>query len=243
MRGVVDYSIITAASAHRPHPAPGTLAGKLTVTAGHPASYWLLAQVATQFSHACVENAAALNDHALAVTVSGTVKQRGNHYRKDDRPEVTSPSSWILGGNAAAKSRRSRHEIAEPGRPGRQDAAAAEASLDERGSEPPPPSTRRPSWPGLHLLETTWTTGPPPRAAEGLAGSDRRAQGRQREPATAAGHSATKPKEHGTQLVGACEKPRSAITDGMPARKETLAGHAAGSRQSRHRPRRRPRLP
>jgi uncharacterized protein YPO0396 len=103
MRGAVDYSVVTAASAHQPRAGTGTLAGKLTVTAGHPASQWLLAQVASQFSHACVEDAAALSGHALAVTVSGTVKQRGNHYRKDDRPELISPSSWILGGSAAAK--------------------------------------------------------------------------------------------------------------------------------------------
>ena len=49
-----------------------------------------------------------LEGHPLAVTVSGTVKQRGNHYRKDDRPELTSPSSWILGGSAAAKPALSR---------------------------------------------------------------------------------------------------------------------------------------
>ena len=131
MRGVVDYSIVTAASAHQPRSVPGTLAAKLTVTAGHAVSQWLLAQVTTQFSHACVEDVAALPGHTLAVTVSGTVKQRGNHYRKDDRSEFTSPSSWILGGSAAAKiealeAETVRLEAAASA------AAAAEAGLDEK---------------------------------------------------------------------------------------------------------------
>ena len=111
MRGIVDYSIVTGVSAHQPRPAPGSLAAKLTVAPGHAAGQWLLAQVATQFSHACVENAAGLEGHALAVTVSGTVRQRGNHYRKDDRPELTSPSSWMLGGSAAAKTGALEAEI------------------------------------------------------------------------------------------------------------------------------------
>jgi uncharacterized protein YPO0396 len=103
MRGIVEYSIITGVSAHQPRLAPGTLASKLTVTPGHPASAWLTAQVATQFRHACVEDAAALKDHDLAVTVGGTVKSGENRYRKDDRPETASPSSWILGGSRPAK--------------------------------------------------------------------------------------------------------------------------------------------
>jgi uncharacterized protein YPO0396 len=131
MRGVVDYSIVTGVSAHRPRPAPGTLVAKLTVTPGHAASQWLLAQVATQFGHACVENAAALQGHTLAVTVSGTVKQRGNHYRKDDRPELTNPSSWILGGSAAAKIEALEAETARLEAEA-QAAAAAEVSLEEQ---------------------------------------------------------------------------------------------------------------
>jgi uncharacterized protein YPO0396 len=131
MRGAVDYSIVTAASAHQPRPAPGTLAAKLIVTPGHAASQWLLAQVATQFSHACVENAAALQGHALAVTVSGTVKQRGNHYRKDDRPDLTSPSSWILGGSATAKTGALEAETSRL-QAEAEAAAAAEAGLEEQ---------------------------------------------------------------------------------------------------------------
>jgi uncharacterized protein YPO0396 len=127
MRGIVEYSIITSVSAHQPQPAPGTLASKLTVTPGHPASTWLAAQVATQFRHACVEDAAALKDHDLAVTVGGTVKSAGNRYRKDDRPETASPSSWILGGSRPAKLQALEAEAA------RLEAEAATAGDAERG--------------------------------------------------------------------------------------------------------------
>ena len=50
-----------------------------------------------------METARGLQEHPVAVTVRGTVKLPGNHYRKDDRPELTNPSSYILGANAAAK--------------------------------------------------------------------------------------------------------------------------------------------
>jgi len=56
-----------------------------------------------QFDHVCVENARDLEAHRRAVTVRGTIKLPGNHFRKDDRPEVTSPSSYILRANTAAK--------------------------------------------------------------------------------------------------------------------------------------------
>jgi uncharacterized protein YPO0396 len=103
MRGIVEYSIVTAASAHQPRPGPHTLAGKLKVDRSHPSGPWLEGQLARQFEHVCVETARHLEGHSLAVTVRGTVKMRGNHYRKDDRPELTNPSSWILGANIAAK--------------------------------------------------------------------------------------------------------------------------------------------
>lgn len=103
MHGIVEYSIVTAASAHEPRPAAGTLAAKLTVDTTHPSGRWLAGQVARQFSYACVETARELEPHPIAVTVLGTVKFRGNRYRKDDRPELTKRSSYILGANTAAK--------------------------------------------------------------------------------------------------------------------------------------------
>ena len=103
MRGLVEYSIVTAASAHQPRPRPDTLAGKLTVDTDHPCGLWLAAQLTRRFDHACVETARDLEQHRIAVTVRGTVKLPGSHYRKDDRPELTSPSSHILGANTAAK--------------------------------------------------------------------------------------------------------------------------------------------
>ena len=112
MRGIVDYSIVTAISAHQPRPAPGTLASKLEVDITHPSGFWLGAQLSRQFEHVCVETARDLEPHPMAVTVRGTVKQRGNHYRKDDRPEVSAPSSYILGGNTAAKRAALEEEVA-----------------------------------------------------------------------------------------------------------------------------------
>ena len=103
MRAIIEYSTVTAVSAHQPPPAPQTLAAKLTVDRGHPSGEWLAAQLVRQFDHVCVENARDLEAHRRAVTVRGTIKLPGNHYRKDDRPELTSPSSYILGANTAAK--------------------------------------------------------------------------------------------------------------------------------------------
>ena len=103
MRGVVEYSVVTAVSTHRPAPARNTLAGKLTVDTNHSSGPWLAAQVARRFEHVCVETASELEDHRVAMTIRGTVKLPGNHYRKDDRPELTNPSMYILGANTAAK--------------------------------------------------------------------------------------------------------------------------------------------
>ncbi len=103
MRGVVEYSVVATVSAHQPRPDAATLVGKLTVDTTHPSGPWLAGQLAKKFDHVCVETARDLDDHHIAVTVRGTVKLPGNHYRKDDRPELTHPSSYILGANTAAK--------------------------------------------------------------------------------------------------------------------------------------------
>ncbi|MGD9526125.1 ATP-binding protein [Pseudonocardia sp.] len=103
MRSVVEYSVVPAAFAVPAQQTPGTLATKLTVSTGHPAGRWLETELAKRFDHVCVEAAADLAGHRLAVTVRGTVKMPGHHYRKDDRPEVTLPSAYILGGNVAVK--------------------------------------------------------------------------------------------------------------------------------------------
>lgn len=111
MAGLVEYSIVTATSAHQPAPAADTLAGKLTVDTDHPTGTWLAGQLIQKFDHACVETTAELDGHRIAVTVRGTVKQPGNHYRKDDRPEVTNPSSYILGANTATKRAALEREV------------------------------------------------------------------------------------------------------------------------------------
>ncbi|GIF96570.1 ATP-binding protein [Catellatospora citrea] len=113
MRGIVEYSVVTATSAHRPRPRPETLAAKLAVNTDHPAGLWLAAQVTARFDHVCVETARELDQHRIGVTVRGTLKLPGNHYRKDDRPELTNPSSYILGANTAAKRAALEDEVAQ----------------------------------------------------------------------------------------------------------------------------------
>jgi uncharacterized protein YPO0396 len=113
MRGLVEYSIVTLASAHQPRPGPDILAGKLTVDTGHPCGTWLAAQLARRFDHVCVETARDLEQHRIAVTVRGTVKLPGGYYRKDDRPELTSPSSYILGANPAEKRAAMETEVTQ----------------------------------------------------------------------------------------------------------------------------------
>lgn len=111
MGGIVEYSIVTGASAHRPRPGTDTLAARLIVNLAHPSGAWLAGQVVQMFDHVCVERARDLEPHRKAVTVRGTVKVGGNHYRKDDRPEVVSPASYILGANIATKREALRVEV------------------------------------------------------------------------------------------------------------------------------------
>ncbi|WP_245718492.1 ATP-binding protein [Nocardia miyunensis] len=111
MRGVLEYSIVTTVSAYGPRPMPNTLAGKLDVDREHPHGGWLADQLTRRFTHVCVESARELDDHSVAVTVNGTVKLRGNHYRKDDRPELTSKSTYILGANTVAKRKALEAEV------------------------------------------------------------------------------------------------------------------------------------
>ncbi|WP_433287795.1 ATP-binding protein [Pseudonocardia sp. CA-142604] len=125
MKSVVEYSVVPAAAAVPAPPAPGTLAAKLIVNTDHPAGPWLATQLAARFNHHCVESAADLADHPLAVTVRGTVKMPGRHYRKDDRPEVSLPSAYILGGNIAVKCDALTVEVAELERAAHEADAAA----------------------------------------------------------------------------------------------------------------------
>ena len=113
MRGIVEYSIVGATSTPPPMPPTDTLAAKLTIDKEHPSGAWLAAEVAKRFQHVCVESAPELESHPLAVTVHGTIKQPGNLYRKDDRPELTSRSSYILGSNPAAKVAALEKEVKE----------------------------------------------------------------------------------------------------------------------------------
>lgn len=131
MRALVEYSIITTTAEDLVRPGQNTLAGKLAVNTDHRSGPWLAAHLATRFDHVCVESAHDLASHRIAVTVRGTVKLPGNHYRKDDRPELTNPSSYILGANVAAKRAALEAEVAELADAEKRAAAVAKR-LDER---------------------------------------------------------------------------------------------------------------
>ena len=223
MRGVVDYSIVTAISAHQPRPAPGTLASKLEVDITHPSGFWLGAQLTRQFEHVCVETARDLESHQVAVTVRGTVKQRGNHYRKDDRPEVTSPSSYILGGNTAAKRAALEQEVTALATARKQ----AETEADQLDTE-------------LGNLATVVTAATQLAAytswddldhwASARAANDLQERIRQLKAANVNLQRLQEQRDDAERawekLVGACGKTSDAI-NGMATRKETLAVRAA----------------
>jgi uncharacterized protein YPO0396 len=103
MRGVVEYSIVPSTVDTSDGPRPGTLAATLVVDDTHPMGGWLRTQLAQRFDHVCVETADELDRHRIAVTVRGTVKLPGNHYRKDDRDETGNAANYILGGNTRTK--------------------------------------------------------------------------------------------------------------------------------------------
>jgi uncharacterized protein YPO0396 len=223
MRGIVDYSIVTAISAHQPRPAPGTLASKLEVDITHPSGFWLGAQITRQFEHVCVETARDLEHHQVAVTVRGTVKQRGNHYRKDDRPEVTSPTSYILGGNPTAKRAALEEEVAALATARKQ----AETKADKLDS-------------GLDNVSAIVTTATQLAVytswdeldhwASARAAGDLRDRITQLKAANVNLQRLQEQRDDAErtweQLVGACEKTKDAI-DGMTDRKETLIVCAA----------------
>ncbi|WP_166345814.1 ATP-binding protein [Phytoactinopolyspora limicola] len=103
MRGVVEYSVVPSARETVAQPEPGTLASKLTVNDTHPCGPWLAGELARRFEHVCVETSADLEQHRVAVTVRGTVKLPGGHFRKDDRTALTDPASYVLGGSIGVK--------------------------------------------------------------------------------------------------------------------------------------------
>ncbi|MGA6205456.1 ATP-binding protein [Nocardia testacea] len=113
MRSLIEYHVVPASVPQPGRPPAGTLAAKLVIRPDHPMSGWLYERTAAIFDHVCVEHVREFDAHQRAVTLRGTVKLPGAHYRKDDRPAATSPSSYVLGGNIAAKRQALEDEVAE----------------------------------------------------------------------------------------------------------------------------------
>ncbi|WP_162453037.1 ATP-binding protein [Phytoactinopolyspora mesophila] len=131
MRGVVEYSVVPAESTAADRAEPGTLASKLTVDETHTAGPWLAGQLAGRFDHVCVQTSEELDQHRTAVTLNGTVKLPGSHYRKDDRRALTDPASYILGGDIRAKVAALEAEVARLAEAEKQARAEAD-ELDQR---------------------------------------------------------------------------------------------------------------
>ncbi|GIJ48388.1 nuclease [Virgisporangium aliadipatigenens] len=125
IKGVVDYSVV-GSTADPSRAVDGTLAAKLVVDDTHPFSEWLRAELARRFDHACVENAEELDRHRIGVTLRGTVKLPGNHYRKDDRDETANPANYILGADTGTKRDALQSEVDALHRAEREATAAAD---------------------------------------------------------------------------------------------------------------------
>ena len=240
MRGVIDYSIVTAVSAHQPRPAPGTLAAKLEVDVAHPSGFWLGVQLTRRFEHVCVETAAALEPHPVAVdrTRHRQAARRPLPQRRPARGDQ--PASWILGGNITTKRAALESDVAELAT-ARQQADATADQLDTELARATAVITAvgqlaaYPSWNDLDH----WAAAA---AADDLAAADQPAQGRQRQPATAA-----RPMPESRNQVGAAGR---CLRDdpGRHHRPEqphggTGHGRRHRGRPARHRARRRPGLP
>ncbi|MEU4808117.1 SbcC/MukB-like Walker B domain-containing protein [Nocardia fluminea] len=112
MRNLVEYHVVPNATPVQEVTDERSLAAKLTVDHSHPLSGWIVAELVKKFDHICVENVRDLDGCHRAVTINGTIKLPGSHYRKDDRASVSNPSSYILGGNVVAKRQALEEEVA-----------------------------------------------------------------------------------------------------------------------------------
>lgn len=83
-------------------PEADSLVEKLEFKPDHPFSYWVEQHVIKNFDYACVESADDLRQFDKAVTLNGLIKS-GDRHEKDDRPEVSSPSRYVLGWNNEEK--------------------------------------------------------------------------------------------------------------------------------------------
>lgn len=113
MRSLIEFAVVEHSTQVPDSVVADSLASKLIVDPSHPSASWLTSQLTRTFDHICVDSSRDLEKYAQAVTIRGTAKLRSGHYRKDDRAAVSSPASYILGGNAAAKLEALEAEVGE----------------------------------------------------------------------------------------------------------------------------------
>lgn len=75
---------------------------KLDFHPDHKLTSWVQQQLAQQFNYVCIEDEKMLERYEKAITISGLTKNRDRH-EKDDRPERSDPSGYVMGWNNETK--------------------------------------------------------------------------------------------------------------------------------------------
>jgi uncharacterized protein YPO0396 len=84
------------------YPEPGTVPDKLDFHPDHELSEWLEQEVIKRFRYSCLEDEKAMDRYDKAITLNGLVKD-GRRHEKDDRPDKTDASRYVMGWNNEKK--------------------------------------------------------------------------------------------------------------------------------------------
>ncbi len=85
---------------------------KIEFKPGNRYADWIEYEVCRRYNYACVENLAEFNTYPeKAVTKEGLIKSVGNKHEKDDRKEVRSRNSYVLGWDNKDKISHLRNEV------------------------------------------------------------------------------------------------------------------------------------
>jgi uncharacterized protein YPO0396 len=84
------------------YPERGTVPDKLDFHPEHELSEWLEQEVIKRFRYSCLEDEKGMERYDKAITLSGLVKD-GRRHEKDDRPDKSDPSRYVMGWNNEKK--------------------------------------------------------------------------------------------------------------------------------------------